>query len=147
MIDFEIKESDRTVPFIFFFLGSIIGMYIAKLLYDESFRYFHYIMIPDFIYQFDRMTDKGREYRDSNVEYYHLPSEPSSEAVNQFFYRLLEIRNEHKQKKSEERKRKSLEDLEKSLDSDIYLLSIEGENVDSLKEQKEIILERVRKMG
>ena len=102
-------------------------MYVGKLLYDESFRYFHYVMVPDVIYQFDRVTDNLKDYRDSYIDYYHLPTELSYEALTKLFIRLYELRLEHKLQRKREKKEKRIGYLEETLDSDIYLLTMEGQ--------------------
>ncbi len=145
-MDFEIRESDRALPLIFFFMGSILGMYIGKLLYDERFRYFHFVMVPDVIYQFDQTTAVIRKNVDASVDYYHLPTELSLEAFGKLFTRLWELRHEHRMRRVKEKKEKKIEDLERSLDSDIYLLSLEGENENKLLAQKEVILQKARDM-
>ena len=121
----------------------LLGLNIGKLLFDEKFRYYLYVMVPDIMYQVDKVTDLASDKWTATKDEYNLPTNFSREQIGKFVWSLRERREKNKELRAVEKEKQRRESLREKIETDVYLLKMEGRYNDELEAERQELIKKL----
>ena len=143
MIEYEITESDRRLKAIFFFLGAFFGINIGKLLFDEKYRYYLYVNMPDIIHSYDKHKDELLNQLCYIQQEYKIPTSLSKEEFGEFLDGIKERRLQRRAEKDQEKEKRRKEGIKERIETDVYLIKMEGKYNEEIDKQRQELLKRL----
>lgn len=94
VLEARIAENSRNIPLVSFWACFAFAFYLAKLLYDERVRYYHYIYFPDRMFWLDEGVKALKRMRTELESRHGFPREPSLLGFYDFWRSVVRGREE-----------------------------------------------------